>query len=271
MFQSGNMENNAERILGLDELTGLKGLGMKREALREVRRLLKSRDMTGDDFNKALNAILGQVDKLKSWTVLVEAAYARLPEHERENARFMLVSFRNCIRNYEGVLQLLPSPDQIDAGEFALIELGFGMEAAMKLNKMELAEKLAGWFPKAMQAAESPTLQSILRLTQAEFFIRAGKWEDAVALFESVQNDRIFCRDAVKGIVEIHAFHALLAIKNGLTFIEKFNRDFEPEMEITLPGNDKVIQQKAERQFRKWRKTLEKIVPEKRQKELGIK
>jgi hypothetical protein len=58
------LENNAERILGLDELGGLKELGMKRETLREARRLLKSRDLMSDDFNKALNAILAQVDKL---------------------------------------------------------------------------------------------------------------------------------------------------------------------------------------------------------------
>ncbi len=52
------MENIKDRLLGLDELGGLTNLGMKREALRKARRMLKSRDMTGDDFNRALNAIL---------------------------------------------------------------------------------------------------------------------------------------------------------------------------------------------------------------------
>ncbi|HEY1719395.1 MAG TPA: hypothetical protein VGH42_14040 [Verrucomicrobiae bacterium] len=164
----------------------------------------------------------------------------------------------------------MPPPEQIAAGEFGLIELCFGMGAAMSLKKMELAENFSGWFPKAMQMAESPTMRFILGLTLADFFTRTGKWEDAVALFESVQKDRIFCRDAVKGIVEIHAFHALLAINNGLTLVKKFNCDFEPEMEMTLPGNDKKIQQQTEKQFRKWRKILEKVVPEKRQKELGL-
>jgi hypothetical protein len=41
-------------------------------------------------------------------------------------------------------------------------------------------------------------------------------------------------------------------------------------METTLPGNDKAIQQDAEKKFRTLQKILEKIVPEKRQKELGL-
>jgi hypothetical protein len=264
------MKNDAERISGLDELNALNELGMKRETLSETRCLLKSRSITSGDFNKALNALLVQANRLKPWTTLVENAYARLPKHDQEFARFMLVSFRNCIRNYEGVLQLLPPANEICDGEFGLIELGFGIDAAMSLNKMELAEKLAEWMPKAIQLAESPTMQSILRLTYAEFFMRTGKWADAITLFGLVQDDNIFCQDAVTGIVEIHVSHALLAIKNGFTLVKKFKSDFDPKMETTLPGNDKKIQQRSEKQFQKWQKIFEKIMPEKRRKELGL-
>jgi hypothetical protein len=74
----------------------------------------------------------------------------------------------------------------------------------------------------------------------------------------------------VEGIVDIHVAAALLAIKRGLELVEKFNKNPNPEMETTLPGNDKKIQQRAEKRFRKLKKILAKIVPEKRQKELGL-
>ncbi|MEI9962174.1 MAG: hypothetical protein WDM76_13890 [Limisphaerales bacterium] len=104
----------------------------------------------------------------------------------------------------------------------------------------------------------------------AEYYTRKGLWNNAIELWEFVQQDNIFCQNAVGGIVEIQVAAALLAIKRGLELVKKFNQGFDPETETTLPGNDKKIQQQAEKQFRKWRKILEKIVPEKRQKNWGL-
>ena len=52
--------------------------------------------------------------------------------------------------------------------------------------------------------------------------------------------------------------------------IEQFNRTFDPEAETIVPGNDKAVQEQAAKEFRRWQKTLEKIVPEKRQRALGL-
>jgi hypothetical protein len=251
----------------VNELEGCVKLGMAREALKLARRALRRPDIRAKTFNDALDAILIQADKLKPWTMLVEGAYARLPKRDHKSVRSMLVSFRHSIRDHEGVLQLLP---RHFSGEFALYELSFGMDAAMALNKMELAGTLARRLPRAMRAACEPTLQSILRLNLAEFFTRTGKWNEAIAIFETVLDDSIFSRDAVKGIVEIHVAGALLAIKRGFELVNKFNQSFDPKMETTLPGNDKKIQQQAEKQFRKMQNILEKSVPEKRRKELGL-
>jgi len=205
------MKRNTEP--DVNELEGCVKLGMAREALKLARRALKRTDIGATTFNDALDAILRQADKLKPWTMLVEGAYARLPKCDHKSVRFMLVSFRHSIHDHEGVLQLRP---RHFGGEFALCELSFGMDAAMALNKMDLAGTLARRLPSAMRAAREPTMQSILRLNLAEFFVRTGKWDDAIAVFETVLDDSIFSRDVVKGIVEIHAARALLAIKHGL-------------------------------------------------------
>jgi len=64
------MENDAERILGLDEWSGLSGLGMKREALSKARRTLKSRDMTFHRSPFASNLSLMQ----EKMTVVISSA-----------------------------------------------------------------------------------------------------------------------------------------------------------------------------------------------------
>jgi hypothetical protein len=251
----------------VNEIEGCVKLGMKREALKLARRTLKQTNITAKNFNDALDAVLIQADKLKAWTMLVEGAYARLPERDQKSVRFMLMSFRHCNRHNEGVLQLLP---RHFTGEFALCELAYAMDAAMSVNKMELAATLARRLPWAIRSAEKPTMQTVLRLNLAEFFTRTGKWDEAIAILETVCGDNVFCRDAVVGVAEIHIARALLAIKHGFELVGKFNRNFDANMETTLPGNDKKIRQQAETQFRKWQKILGKVVPEKRRKELRL-
>jgi hypothetical protein len=261
------MENITERMSGLDELGGLTKLGMKREALRMARRLLKSRDTTSDDFSKALNAILTLADKCKPWTPAVETAYARLSKRDKQVVRRWMLYFYSSSRNYEAAGKFIP---RRFVGEFDLTELGFACETWLELRRMDEMDKLAKKLSRAIEQAAHPLMRTMLAGYLGEYYARKGLWNKAVELWEFVQRDNIFCRNAVEGIVEIHVAGALLAIKRGFELIKHFNQSFDPEMETTLPGNDKKIQQQAEKQFQKWRKILEKILPEKRRKELKL-
>src|SRR5476651_1574443 len=113
------MKKDAERILGLDEWGGLSGLGMKHEALSKARRALKSRVMTCDDFNNALNIILTHADKCKPWTPLVEAAYARLQKRDKKAVRRWMLYFYCSSKNHEAASKFIP---RRFAGEFDIAE-----------------------------------------------------------------------------------------------------------------------------------------------------
>ena len=223
--------------------------------------------MTAQAFNDALNAILTLADKLKPWTPLVESAYERLPRHDRPSARFFIMSFRSVRHDHEGVLQLIPKRF---TGEFAPVELAYVLEATFELGRTELMEKLAKRLPRAVSEAENPTMQSHLLLCLAEFLARKGKWDETIAVLETVQSSKIFNRNAVTGIVEVHVVRALLALQHGCRVNDEFNRKSDPEMEITLPRNDQALLAQAANEFQRLRKLLEKIVPEKRQQKLGL-
>jgi len=74
----------------------------------------------------------------------------------------------------------------------------------------------------------------------------------------------------VIGIVELHVASALRTIRRGFRLIQEFNKHFDPEAEIILPGNDQAIQQNAAKQHKRLQRILERIVPKERQEELGV-
>jgi hypothetical protein len=261
------MKNINDRLLGLDELGGLTNLGMKREALRKARRMLKSRDMTGDDFNRALNAILTLADKCKPWTPVIEVAYARLQRRDKQAVRRWMLYFYCSSRNHEAASKFIPLRF---AGEFDIAELAFTCETWLELKRMDEMDNLARRLSRAFKVAKHPSMLTHLAGYLGEYYARKGLWNKAVELWEFVQQDNIHCQNAVESIVEIHVAGALLAIKRGFELAQKFNRDFDPKMETTLPGNDKKIQQQAEKKFLKLQNALGKLLPEKRRRELGL-
>jgi hypothetical protein len=249
------------------ELDGLVRAGMKKEALRLVRRMLKSPTVREPAFSDALGTILSVADKVKPWKALVEAAYERLPRSDRPKVRFWMMSIRSSSKDYAGVLSLVPKRF---TGPWALLELITAMEATFETNNKELMRQLALRLPRAIEQAEFPWTQARLCLCLAEVCAREGEWDDAIQLMEPVHENLEFVRNAVETVVEAHAALALKAVQRGFQKIEAFRKEFDPQMELTLPGNNKAILDNAAKGFRRLQKRLNKILPAKRQKELGF-
>jgi hypothetical protein len=249
------------------ELDGLVGAGMKKEALALARRLLKTPIVAAPEFADAVQAILILADKVKSWKPLIEAAYGRLPKRERGSVRFWLMSVRDVCHDHTGVLRLAP---ERFTGKFALQEAVWAMEAALALGTNRVIRLLGARLPRLISRAEDPVARAQLLLCLSEFYAREGKWAGAIAAAEPAQECQTFLSNAVGVIVEIHAARALKAIRRGFDKIEAFSKQFDPKTELMLPGNARTILKQAEKEFRKLQKILERIVPEKRQRELGV-
>jgi len=240
---------------------------MKREALRLARDELKSCRMTAEKFNEALNAVLTMSDRLSSWMQRVESSYERVPKSRRAAARFYLISFRASLGDHEGVLRLMPKRF---AGPAALVELAFVMDAALSLNRKDVVLSLTRRLPRAIEVAEHPMTRAHLLLGLSEIFARDGNWVAAIATAEVAQTSDLFNQNATLAIVEYHVAGALRALQAGLQFAEEHRQNYDPQTELVLPGNTDAVQHQAANEFRRLQKSLARIVPEKRQGELGL-
>lgn len=80
--------------------------------------------------------------------------------------------------------------------------------------------------------------------------------------------DQPFRRDAPSGIVKIHLGRAWEAIENGLKAVAELKRN--PELSLCLPNNDLGLTCDAEKELLKFKRGIEKLLPEEARKELGI-
>jgi hypothetical protein len=120
------------------------------------------------------------------------------------------------------------------------------------------------------QADHDANAQAQLLLCVAEFYALEGDWDEAIMGAELAQNCATFHQNAVLAIVEIHVARALLTVRRGFGRIEHFKKSFDPPTELMVPGNDKVVQEQAAKEFRRLQRILEQIVSKERQKELRI-
>jgi hypothetical protein len=249
------------------DMDGFGGLGMKKDALALARRVLRSKSVSAKEFENALDAILTHADRCKPWKTLVESAYARLSRRDQKAVRFLMLSFCASSGFYEDASRFIP---QRFDGAFGLLEMVFAVHTALATGETALAKKLTKLLPRAIKEAPHPMMKSLLFEALGESQARDGKWDEAIASWEAAQCDGTISQNAVMNIVEIHAARALRTLQRGFQLIEKFNQDFDPELETVVPGTAKAIQRDAEKQFRRLQKILEKIAPKERRKELGI-
>ncbi len=251
-----------------EELDAVVKLGMKREALRRARGILKQESITVELFHAAMNAIFPLADRLKPWSKLIEAAHARLPKRSQPSVRFWMLCLHCYTDNMEAAKRFVPRRFK---GEFRLMELAYCTHILLATGgKREEIQKLTRKLPHAIHAAADPTMQATLMHSLAEYFTRTGNWSKALELWHYLLRDEMFSRNGVAGIVEIRVAQALRAIQAALQLGEKFKLNHDPELETTLPGNEKARLEEAEKEIRRWQKKLEKVLPEKRRKELGV-
>jgi hypothetical protein len=240
---------------------------MKKEALALARRLLKAPVVAAPEFADAVEAILILADSVKSWKPLIEAGYERVPKRQHGSVRFWLMAVRDTCHDHAGVLRL--APDRF-TGKFALREAVWAMKAAFALGSDRLIRFLGARLPRLISRVDDPLTHAQLLLCLSEFYAREGKWAEAIAAAEPVQECSTLLRNAVGAIVEIRAARALRVVQQGFQRIEAFSKKFDPHVELTVPGNEKALLDAAAKEFRRLQKILERIVPKGRQSKLGI-
>jgi hypothetical protein len=247
------------------EISGYADICMKQEALRLTRKLLQKRRILPDEFNEALRTIgiYASFKSFKKWKPKFEAAYERQSRRFKRKVRSDMLAMYVSLKEWETALQFLSVRKSSSASE-----IFFGMDVLLELDKVEDAKALAIRSRQALSSPRSPFEHSLLLDALARFFARTHDWDRAISAWQHAPLDQPFRRDALSGIVKIHLACAFETIESGLKALAALKQN--PELSLCLPGNDLKLTLDAEKELLKFRRGIEKLLPQDARKDLGI-
>jgi hypothetical protein len=247
------------------EISGYVDIGMKKEALRLTRRVLEKRRILPDEFSEAVRTmgVYSSFKSFKRWKREFELAYNRQSRKFKRDVRSDMLSMYACLGEWETALQFVELRKDSNSADVL-----FGMEVLLELEKVEDAEVLAHRCRKILSFATDPFVQSVLLDALARFFARIHDWDRAIATWQHAPLDQPFRRDALSGIVKIHLACAFETIDSGLKALSALKQN--PEFSLCLPENDFNLTLEAEKELLKFKRGINKLLPEEARKELGI-
>jgi len=237
---------------------------MKKEALRAVHTVLAKRRIRPEEFAEAHRAI-GVFSDFEKWKPTLESAYNRQSRRFKQKVRPYMVELYGSLGEWETALQFLSVQEPSSA-----TEMYFGMEALLELDNLQDAKTLAIG-SKAFESATDTFEQSLLLTALARYYSRIRRWYDATNAWEHMPLEQPFRRDALSGIVKIHLARALRAIDRGLQALSELKENPDRENQLSLPGNDLALTARAEKELLKFKRGIEKLLPEDERKEFGMK
>jgi hypothetical protein len=246
------------------EISGCADLGMKRQALQLIRRVLAQHNILPEEFAEAIVTI-GIFSTFEKWKPELEMAYNRQSRKFKRKMRPFMVKMYGSIGEWESAVQFLSVRKPSSAGEIL-----FGMEALLQLNKLEEAKTLAAFCRRALSFVTDRFNQSVLLDALASFLARTRQWDHAIAAWQHAPLDEPFRRDALSGIVKIHLARAFEAVERGLQLLAELKENPDIKNELSLPGNDLEMTKAAEKELLKFKRGIEKLLPEQARKELGV-
>ena len=246
------------------ELSGYLELGMLDEALALARAFLAKKAPVAPKFIEALDAVL-VADKLRPWKQPVEKAYARLSLADRRLVRSQMLSLYWSLHDYETAAKFIALRQCCPAEE-----LFFAMETFLELERMQDAQAVARKCRRALSSCRSELDAGFLLYALADFHARTRDWSRAVKLWSRVPLTSPLLRDALLGIAEVQAAQALLSARSGLAAVAAKKREQDTSIEIQMPGLEKELTQEIENDLVALQRKLERIVPARRQRELGM-
>jgi hypothetical protein len=249
------------------EIAGYADIGMKDEALRAVRTVLAKRRILPEEFGEAVRTIGIYLSSKtwKRWRPILEAAYNRQCRQFKGKVRSDVLSIYACLGEWETALQFVELRKLSNSADVL-----FGMEVLLKLDKLEDAGVLAFRCWKALRRTPDRFQQAVILTALGAFFSRTRRWSSAVEAWEAMPLEQPFRSNALSGIVKVHLARAFEAAERGLQRLAELKKNPNNENELCLPGNDEGLTRDAEKELLKFKRRIEKLLPEKARQELGI-
>jgi hypothetical protein len=247
------------------EMCGYSAIGMKSEAMQIVRKVLSQRRILPEEFGQALCTIGMHADNLKKWKPIIEAAYNRQSRQFKGKVRAHMLMMYPCLEEWQKALQFVSVRKPSTAAD-----IFHGMAVLLKLEKLEEAEALAARCKKALSKPIDRFDASLLIEARASFCARTHRWSEAIELWSQAPLEEPFRRNALSGIVELYLACAYESAEIGLSRLAELTQNPDQQSELSLPGNDLALTRDAEKELLKFKRGIEKLLPESARKKLGI-
>jgi hypothetical protein len=240
---------------------------MKDEALRAVRRVLTKRRILSEEFSEAMRTIGTYLSSKtwKAWKPKIEAAYNRQSRSFKRKVRPDMLGMYVSLKEWKTALQFVSIQRPSTVSDFL-----FGMDVLLELGRVEDAAELAMRCKKALRFVATGFERSSLLYTLGQFFAHTHQWEHALAAWQAAPPESCIARNVLSGIVEIHLARALEAVDSGMRLLAEQKQQGNSELDLRLPGLESDLAVDAEKELLKFKRGIEKLLPEEARKELGM-
>jgi hypothetical protein len=246
------------------ELEGHCDAGMKEEALRLAEAILQKQRLIPDELFQVIRTI-GVHSNLTKWKTKIRAAYDRQSRRFKRNVRPEMLAMYASSEEWEPAAEFINLRRPATAAEILL-----SMDALLALERFKDARLLAMKCTDILSHAVDPFDKSLLVTALGEYLSRIQLWDEALEIWKLMPLEQPFRRNALSGIVKAHLALALESAERGLQLLSDLKQNPNYELHVVLPNNDEKMTVQAEKALLKFKRGIEKLLPEKARKELGI-
>lgn len=265
----------------IDELTGLTDISMKRQALALCRRFLRVKWSSSEGFFEVVR-VIGMFGSRSRWAPRLEVALVRQSARMRKALQGTMLTFYvssgdwdNAVRYASMRRDLLPH------------EIAFSIEAFARAGRLRevrlLGKRIDRWIDAIILASRPRHSMYELGFLYYGFgFFKAHGYEveepwlresargEAVTNWNCVAPDHPLGSAAASNSSDLLLFMALENVKSRIQSIEHACSGKFVSTGLSLPGNQEKLTARTLARFVRQRRILERLVPEKRRKALGM-
>jgi len=269
----------------IEELAGLTDISMKREALGLCRRFLRLKWISPDGFFEVVR-VIGMFGSKKRWAPRLEAALVRQSARIRRALQGTMLTFYAGFGDWENALRFASLRRDLRPHEIAFAietfaktgrthevrRLGRRIERSVQ-NVYELSNK-GRWHDailyEQMYLLYGLGLFKVQDCYASDWFSRQEAREEAVEDWLAVFVEHPLGPVAGYNAIDLLLCIVLEKVNRRIREIEEMRKGKCDATELCLSGNQEGLNDEMLRRFNRCRRALERLVPEKRRKELGM-
>lgn len=265
----------------IDELTGLTDTSMKRQALALCRRFLRVKWCLAEGFIEVVR-VIGMFGSRSRWAPRLEATLVRQSARMRKALQGTMLTFYAGFHDWENALRYASMRRDLHPHEIA-----FSIEAFARAGRFRevrrLGKRIDRWIDAIIFSRRPRNSMYELGFLYYGFgFFKAHGYEveepwlresgrgEAVSNWNCVATDHPLGSAAASNSSDLLLCVALENVKRRIQCIENACSGKFGSTALSLPGNQEKLTARTLARFIRQRRILERLVPEKRRKALGM-